>query len=141
MAETARARAWIATKLKNDATMLALVPTIASKVFDRPAPAGTPYPIVRMEVMSGGNDLVSFEDRVWASPLILVYAATDKQSTGDIEPIANRIDALLENAGGAVTNGYIWECIRERAFDMPDTSVVPSVSRLGGEYRVYVSQA
>lgn len=141
MAETARARAFVATTLKNDPAMQALMPSIAGRVFDRPAPQGTPYPLVRMEILSGGNDLIVLGGvRAWASPLILVYVATDKPTTGAIEPIADRMDALLHAASGQVTNGVIWSCIRERGFDNPDTSTVPNVSRLGGEYRVLVSQ-
>lgn len=139
--ETARALAWIATKLKTDPTLLSLVPSIASRVYDRAAPQGTPYPLVRMDILSGGNDEEVFEGRVWSTPLVLVYAATDQQTTGAIEPIANRIDTLLESASGTVTNGVIAICIRERGFQIPDATVVPNVSRLGGEYRVYVSQA
>ncbi len=141
MAETARARAFVATTLKNDAALQALLPSIANRVFDRPAPQGTPYPLIRMEILSGGNDLIVLGGaRVWASPLILVYVATDKPTTGAIEPIADQMDALLHDASGTVTRGVIWSCIRERGFDSPDTSTVPNVSRLGGEYRILVSQ-
>lgn len=141
MAETARARAFIATTLKNDATLLGLFPQVAARIFDRPAPQGTAYPLIRMEILSGGNDLIVLGGaRVWSSPLILVYVATDKPSTGAIEEIADRMDTLLHRAGGTVTRGVIWDCIRERPFDGPDTSTVPSVSRLGGEYRIKVTQ-
>lgn len=141
MAETARARAWITITLKNDPVMQSLVPTIATQgVFDRPASAGTRYPLVRMEVLSGGNDLyVLGNARIWSAPTILVYAAIDKPSTGSIEPIDDRIDELL-NGGGTVNGGIVWWCRRLRPFDLPDTSVVPSISRLGGEYRIQVSK-
>lgn len=142
MAETARGRAFIATTIKNDPTVQGILPQIADRIFDRPAPSATPYPYVRMDILSPGSDLIVLGGaRVWANPLFLVYVATDKQSTGSIEPLVNRIDALLHRASGTVTNGVIWSVIRERAFDMPDASTVPNVSRLGGEYRMLVSQA
>ena len=142
MAEIARARAFIVSALKNDPAMQALVPNIAGQIVDRPAPQGTPYPIIRMEILSGGNDFIVLGGaRVWTSPLILIYATTDKPSTDAIEPIADRMDALLHNASGTVTRGVIWQCQRERSFGIPDTSAVPSLGRLGGEYRFRVSQA
>jgi hypothetical protein len=142
MAETARGRAFIATMIKNDPTVQGILPDIANRIFDRPAPQGQAYPYVRMDVLSAGSDLIVLGGaRVWASPLILVYVATNKQSTGAIEPLADRIDALLHRASGTVTSGVIWSVIRERGFDTPDASVVPNVSRLGGEYRMLVSNA
>lgn len=142
MAETARARAWIATRLKADAAFKALSPGIEGRIFDRPAPPGTAYPLVRMEVRSPGEDyLLLGGERAWSEPLILVYVATDKPSTGAIEPLADRIDALLHLASGAVTGGMVWQCVRERPFDLPDSSTNPAGSRLGGEYRFLVSQA
>src|ERR1044072_8907824 len=140
MGETARARAWFATRMRGAPTMLSLLPQIADRIFNRPAPAGTPFPYVRMDVASPGTDLIVVGGaRVGASPLLRVYVVTDKESTGSIEPIANRIDALFHAASGTVTNGVIWSSVRERGFDLPDTSTVPNISRLGGEYRVLVS--
>lgn len=142
MAETARARAFIATLLKGDDDLKALAPGIEDRIFDRPAPAKTPFPLVRMEVRSPGEDyLLLGGARGWANPLILVYVVTDKPSSGSIEPLADRIDALLHRASGAVADGVIWECTRERPFDLPDASTSPAASRLGGEYRFKVSQA
>lgn len=141
MAETARARAFYAGTMKNDPAMQGFIPLIAKRVFNRPAPQGTPYPYVRMDIASPGNDLIVLGGiRVWSSPLIRIYVVTDDETTGNIEPIADRIDALFHNASGTVTRGVIWSSIRERGFDLPDTSVVPNISRLGGEYRTLVSQ-
>lgn len=141
MAETARARAFIATLLKGDATFKALSPGIEDRIFDRPAPAGTAYPLVRMEVRSTGEDYLLIGGvRGWARPLILVYVVTDKPSSGSIEPLADRLDALLHRASGTAGGGVIWECTRERPFDLPDASTSPAASRLGGEYRFTISQ-
>jgi hypothetical protein len=148
MAETARARAFIATTLKGDATFKALAAGIENRIYDRGAPSGAAYPLVRMEILGPGNDLmVVGAQRVWSSPLILVYVTTNAPSTGSIELLADRMDALLHRASGtlaatgAAGAASIWTCIRERPFDLPDDSVSPAVSRLGGEYRVTVTQA
>lgn len=148
MAETARARAWIATTLKADATLLALADGIEDRIFDRPAPPRTPYPLIRMEVRSPGEDyLLVGGGRGFSQPLILVYAATDKPSTSTIELIADRIDALLHLASGSIAAtgaagaATIFQVVRERPFDLPDSSTTPAVGRLGGEYRFLVSQA
>lgn len=148
MAETARARAWIATTLKNDATLQGLADGIEDRIFDRPAPAKTPYPLIRMELRSPGEDFLLLGGEIgWAEPLVLVYAVTDKPSTATIEPLADRIHALLHKASGTTeandlaAAATVWQCVRERPFDLPDSSVNPAASRLGGEYRFLVSQS
>src|ERR1044072_9661487 len=102
MGETARARAWFATRMRGAPTMLSLLPQIADRIFNRPAPAGTPFPYVRMDVASPGTDLIVVGGaRVWASPLLRVYVVTGKESTGSIGPLGKRMGAPFRAASGS----------------------------------------
>jgi hypothetical protein len=139
LAESARARAWIYTTLANDATLQA---RIGQRVYHGVAPAGTPFPYVVFQMLSGGNDLMVLGGaRVWADPLYLIKAVDKGSSTGNIEPVADRIDALLHAKSGTVTNGVIWSAIRERPHEQPELTDGVMYQNLGGEYRLLASQA
>lgn len=142
MAESARARAWIWSLLANDATLSPLIGAgSAARIYHGVAPAGAALPYVIMQQLSAGNDLyVVGMARIWTDPLYLVKAVCKGSSTGPIEPIANRIDALLHKGSGTVTNGVIWTCKRERGHELPEVSDGVQYQNLGGEYRVTVTQ-
>jgi len=138
VAETARARAWIFTTLTGDVTMQGL---IGARCYHGVAPAAAQYPFVVFQMLSGGNDLMTVGTaRIWSAPLFIVKAVCKGSSTGPIEPVANRIDQLLHAGSGAVTNGVIVECVRERPFDLPTNENGVAYQQLGGEYRVRVQQ-
>jgi hypothetical protein len=139
MSETARARAWIYTRLANDPTMQGLV---GQRVYHGVAPAGTQFPYVVFQLLSPGNDLLVVGGaRVWAEPLYLVKAVVKGTSTGQIEPVADRIDALLHAQSGTVTNGVIWAATRERPHEQPELTDGVMYQNLGGEYRLLASMA
>lgn len=143
MAETARTRAWIWGLLANDATLNALIGAgSAARIYNGVAPAQTTFPYVVMQLLSGGNDLLGLGGvRIWADALWLIKAVTRGTSSGPVEPVANRIDALLHAASGTVTNGVIWVCVRERPFELSTIEDGVNYLQLGGEYRIKASQA
>jgi len=139
MSETARVRAWIYTTLTTDPTLQGL---IATRAFYAVAPAGSQFPYVIFQMISPGNDLIALgAARIWANPLFRVKAVTKGGSTGAIEPIDNRIDALLHAKSGQVTNGVIWECVRERPYEQPEITDGTLYQNLGGDYRIKASNA
>lgn len=138
MSETARARAWIFTTLTNDPTVAGL---IGNRAYHGVAPAQAQYPFVVFQMLSAGNDLMTVGTaRIWSAPLFIVKAVCKGSSTRPIEAIVNRIDQLLHAGSGAVTNGVIVECVRERPFDLPTNENGVVFQQLGGEYRVRVQQ-
>jgi hypothetical protein len=143
VAETARTRAFIWGLLANDATLNPLIGAgSAARIFNGVAPAGTSYPYVVMQLLSGGNDLMAVGAiRVWADMLWLIKVITRGTSTGGIEPIVNRIDALLHAKSGTVTNGVIHECVRERPFELPTVEDGVAFVQLGAEWRIKASNA
>lgn len=139
MSETARIRAWIYLTITGDPALAGLIGT---KCYHGVAPAGTAFPYVVFQMLSPGNDLIALgAARIWANPLYLIKAVTKGSSTGPIEPIDNRIDALLHAKSGTVTNGVIWECVRERPHEQPELTDGVMYMNLGGEYRIKASQA
>ncbi len=138
MAESARVRAFIFTTLTNDPTLAGL---IGNRAYHGVAPAQAQYPFVVFQMLSAGNDLLGVGTaRIWSAPLFIVKAVCKGSSTGPVEPVANRIDQLLHSAAGTVTNGVIWECVRERPFDLPTNENGVVYQQLGGEYRFLASQ-
>ena len=135
--ETARIRAWIYTTLTGDATLAGL---IGARAYHGVAPAGAQYPFVVFQMLSGGNDLIALGAiRIWAAPLFLIKAVCKGSSSGPVEPVANRIDQLLHAKSGTVANGAIWECVRERPFDLPTNEDGTVYQQLGGEWRIKAS--
>lgn len=139
MSETARVRAFIYLTLTGDTALAALIGT---RCYHGVAPAGVADPYVVFQMLSGGNDLmVVGAIRIWANPLYLIKAVRKGSSTGPLEPIADRIDALLHAKSGTVTNGVIWSVARERPHELPELTDGVQYSNLGGEYRFLASMA
>jgi hypothetical protein len=140
MAETARARAWFYTVLTGDGQVTALMGT---RLYNGVAPAGdVAYPYGVMQLLSGGNDFILVGGaRLWADMLWLVKFVAKGTSTGPLEPLANRADALLHAKSGTVANGVIVECRRERPFELPVYEGGQAYVQLGAEWRVKVQQA
>lgn len=140
MAETARTRSWLYQTFANDATLQALTPTIGTRIYLATAPVDAAYPFCTMQMLSGGNDLMGVGAvRIWANMLWLIKVITKGTSTGAIEPIVNRIDALLHAKSGTVTNGVIHECVRERPFELPTVENGVAYVQLGAEWRIKAS--
>lgn len=145
MAETARVRSWLYQTITTDATLLALTPTIGDRLYNGVAPAEAAYPFGVFQLLSGGNDLLGVGAvRIWADTLWLIKVVQKSKNgsvpaTGSIEPIVNRIDALLHAQSGTVTNGVIWECVRERPFELPTVENGVGYVQLGAEWRIKAS--
>lgn len=145
MAESARIRSWLFQTITTDGPLLALTPTIGERLYNGVAPAAAAYPFGVMQLLSGGNDLLGVGGvRIWADTLWLIKVVQKSKNasvpaTGSIEPIVNRIDALLHAKSGTVTNGVIWECVRERPFELPTVENGVGYVQLGAEWRIKAS--
>lgn len=141
MAETARARSWVVSVLKDDTTLAPLIGGgSAARIYNGVAPAAASYPFVVMQLLSGGTDLMAVGAiRIWADMLWLIKAVTKGSSTGPLEPIVDRIDALLHAASGTVSGGIIWSCVRERPFELPTVENGVNFVQQGAEWRIRAS--
>jgi hypothetical protein len=142
VAETARTRSWLYQTICTDVTLLALTPTIGTRLYLGSGPVAAAFPFGVMQMLAGGNDLNAIGAvRIWSDMLWLVKVVTKGTSSGAIEPIVNRIDALLHAASGTVTNGVIHTCIRERPFELPTVEDGVAYIQIGAEYRIKASNA
>jgi hypothetical protein len=139
MAESARARSWLYQTLANDAT---LTPLIGKRIYNGRAEQGAAFPYVVLQLLSPGNDLIVVgAARIWSDMLWLVKAVNKGTSTAALEPIADRIDALLHAKSGTVVGGVIHVAVRERPHELPERTDGVDYVNLGGEYRVKASAA
>lgn len=138
MAETAIARRWLTSVLLGDVTLGALVGT---RVYKAPAPPKAAEPYIVHDLLSPG-EVITVINGVpwWADPLFVVYAVARADSTVDLEPVADRINALLHLGDGVATGGVVYAATRERPFDRPELDRGVLYQRLGGEYRLQVRQ-
>ena len=137
--ETDRALAFAIVRLKADSAMQAL---IADRVFNAPAPAGTQYPYVVLDVLSDGTDLrIVGGFRIWTDPLLIIKAVTKGNQPGQLRPIAKRIDQLLDRQSGTITDGVIVDIHRERGHLRREVTDGTLYLNMGGEYRYKVQQA
>lgn len=137
--ETDRALAFAILRLRADATMQSLV---GARIGNAPAKAGTQYPYVVLDVLSDGTDLrIVGGIRVWTDPLLLIKAVTKGNDPGQLRPIAQRIDELLDRQSGTITNGVIVDIYRERGHLRRELTDGVLYTNMGGEYRYKVQQA
>jgi hypothetical protein len=139
MSESARARSWLYQTLANDS---ALAPLIGRRIYNGRAEQGAAFPYVVLQLLSPGNDLIVVGAvRVWSDMLWLVKAVNKGTSTAALEPIADRIDALLHAKSGTVVGGVVHVAVRERPHELPERTDGVDYVNLGGEYRVKASVA
>jgi hypothetical protein len=146
VAESARARSWIWQTLANDTTLAngspPSTPGIGKRIHNGRAPQGEKFPLVIMQLLSPGNDLIVVGgQRIWSDMLWLVKVVNEGTSTAPIEASADRIDALLHTKNGTVVGGVVHVAVRERPHELPERTDGVDYVNLGGEYRVKASVA
>lgn len=138
--ETLTADRWLYATLSGDATLMALV----TGVYTWPVPEGAALPYVLFQEQSARDLTALGPHRVWVDGLWLVRAVAEARSWGgNLETAANRIDALLQAASGAVVAplppGNVWACVRVQPFRLTETAQSRSIKHLGGIFRLYVA--
>lgn len=131
--ETNAAEQWIATSLKADGPLAALVSTrIYNTLRDGPVPC------VIFQLQAPGPDFnVLGGSRVWTPLHYLVRGIAEQESyEGDLASIANRIDAVLHKASGSNAAGVIYSCVRVRVFQLPEVADGRQYRHLGGIYEI-----
>lgn len=131
------------TPTVGDAAVAALIGAgTAARIYERPAPAGSAYPLLLISLRSPGNDFRPNQGRVLTDPLVLVEAVAETGSwTGALATLGAWIGTKMPTAQETVvTNGTVRGCYRERPFNLVETGEGGRVfRRVGGEYRVLVA--
>lgn len=114
-----------------------------NKVWADVAPQGTAFPYVILAFLSSPDMDVVGGARVFTQPLYLVKAVTTDHSWAKAGVIANRIDAVLQQASGTVVaqGVEIQSIVREsiiRYTEVP-TGTSQIIRHYGGQYRCFCS--
>lgn len=106
------------------------------------APEGMPYPFVRIDNLSPGNDTrVLNGDHVATNTLWLVKTVTGGSDTTPIEAMSTAIHTALHHTSGSISGGLVLDCWRERPHIRQEVEDGAFYTNLGGEYRVLIQEA
>ncbi|MBI1756201.1 MAG: DUF3168 domain-containing protein [Fimbriimonas ginsengisoli] len=135
--ETTAAARWLYGVLSGDAALAALC---GGRVFAYRVPIGKPMPCVVFQMQGARPDSRPVgASRVASRMAFVVKAVSQGADLIAIRPIADRIDRLIEAAGGTNVDGVVAQCVRETPveyLELGDNGV--DYAHLGGLYRLTV---
>ena len=138
MAATVAVRRWIRGRLASDATITSVV---GNRIFHGVAPTGTPFPFIVYQMISPGSHRYAMNgNHGWSDPQFQVKGVS-KDSSTDLETIADQIHTLIHHQSGSAQGGTILRCIRTESIDQPDLIDGVRYFNLGGVYRITVQEA
>lgn len=134
VADLTRVNQWLDQTLKND---LQLSGMVFRRVYSDEAPQGGAAPLVVYAFLGGADKQVTSRNRL-SSVLYLIRAINDGSSYDSVEPIADRIEALLQvpDEGAIVRDVRITSCYREQPHQRKDAQYGKPTVYLGGFYRI-----
>jgi hypothetical protein len=133
------AAAWMTGCLESDSALMGALGS--TRVWDGPAPDGTVYPILRIDSMSPGAQIVRGVGtvEVMTNQLWLVRAVDQGATFARLQIPVQRIQALLHGVTGlTVTGGTIEACVRENAFRQQIVDGGREFRHLGSIFRILV---
>ena len=99
---------WVASKLTGDTTLMALV----SGVWADLAPNSATFPYVVFQTQSPQQPVGTVNNQViFFDESVMVKAVDNQAGYGRLEPILNRVRAVLHNASGTVAGGVVVGCV------------------------------
>ena len=135
MAETLVAESWLYTVLAADTALAAVVGT---RIYGYLAPPTATMPYVVYQQQAGHDVRGTGPTRIMADMLYVVRGIAETNSfTGNLETIANRIDAVLQAASGTNVRGVVVACVREQPFSLVESTSEGQFRHLGGIYRLW----
>ena len=134
MLETTRIEQWLYEVLSGDS---ALAAAVGGRIYAYLAPpeAGTPFVVFAYQ--SGADTVAIGMSRVLTAALYQVKVVGTGWSSAPLQPIADRIDAVLQAASGSVVDGQILGCTREQPISYVEATDGVVYRHLGGLYRIY----
>lgn len=131
MDELTRVDAWLQTTLTGDATLATLVD---GRVFADIAPQGTPGPFIVHQFQGGADNIGNGGNRVLVNGVWLVRVVAQTDSYLPLQPIADRIDAVLHRGAG----GAVLTCTSEQPYRLTESAEGASWRHLGRLFRIQV---
>lgn len=139
MAEVNAADTWIYATLAADSTLLTtLGGTAVNKLFADQVRETATDPYVLFGLLSGVDYRIVGPSRVWTNMLWVIRGVMEADGFhGDLQTIADRIDAVLHAGSGSNGDGTVYACVRESPFRMVENRDGRAPLRhLGGIYRI-----
>lgn len=135
--ELPRVNRWLKTILSADATLSSAV---GGRFFEGHVPEGQSFPACVFTILATQDLYVAGrQERLWASVTALVKVVAETNTDATLQGAADRIDAVLHDASGGVSDCEIVECVRRSGFRMKDTTVANKVYlHLGGQYEIKI---
>lgn len=134
--ETTAIERWLHTVLNGDPALTALVGTRVFCEQIRVAEGTVAYPCVVYQMQTPRDVNGVGVVRVMGSYTYLVRAIGKEATYVELEPVADRIDALLQNQHGLLSDGRTVGCYREQAFQMAEVDNGVVYRHIGGMYRM-----
>lgn len=135
MAEPVTGLVFIRSLLSDDATLMGLV----SEVYTDSAPMEATYPFVLVSLQDATDEIGLGGEFIVSGLSYVVRAVGRGASYLPLEPIAERIKAVLHKATGAAGNGEVFECLQTEPIAYPETGADGQQYRhLGGLYELVV---
>jgi hypothetical protein len=103
-------------------------------------PDSARYPLVIFRFLGGSYGRTMDGRRINGNLLYAIYGVIDDESLEVLEPIAQQVDALLDNKSGTVTNGRVDACWAELPIQAALTQNDIAYRTLGNTYRLIVSR-
>jgi glycerol kinase len=136
MLETARAAEWIYSTLHGDATLMALV----TGVYRGLAPANSTAPWIVFSHQTGKDTMVNSAYRVMTIDEWYVKVVGPAAGTTTLVSAADRVDTLLHNSKGALTDATMMEMVRVQTLTIDELVDGILYSNVGGVYRSWTRQ-
>lgn len=140
MIELEVAEKWLYASLTGDVELVGLLGGDAKRIHSAGAPYGAVFPAVIYQFQGGADVRTADVRRVMGSLLYLVKAVGQGASFAPVNPLAARIDRVLDRRRGAGGDGLVLGCTREQPFSLAETSDGVSYRHRGGIYRLYAQQ-
>lgn len=142
MIETGLAELYLYGRLHGDATLLGLA---TGGVHRGVAPEGQPMPYVVYSYHGGAGGSGAGDVEAVGAIRVMVVApyvvkAVGLNTDGNLQGIADRIDALLHDTVGTVTGGRVLACARDDVVQYLETKNGVNYRHLGGIYVLSVQE-
>lgn len=140
VADLSRVNQWLRQVLTDD---LQLNQSVSGRVYADEAPQGAAAPMVVYAFLGGADRLLTSRSSRLSSALYLIRGIADGSSYDPVEPIADRIEAVLTlpDEGTVVRGVRLMSCQREQPHQRKDASFGKPSVYMGGFYRLKFSPA
>jgi len=136
MIETVRVEQWLYALLTGDTGPDGVHTLVGGRIYSYVAPQGAELPYVVYSYQGGYDVRGVGPARIMVSAVYQIKAIGQGHSFAPLQPVADRLDALLQGASGSVLDGHVLMCVREQPVAYVEISAGVPYRHLGGLWRM-----